>query len=72
MELSPVATGGFGGVSPPQTNLHAPRFAALNKLLQISCVCQIFKSQTPLHTDVKPPYWTLSGDDSGGTGIFVT
>jgi len=41
VELSPVATGLFGGVSPPQTNFHAPRFEVLNRLLQISWVCQI-------------------------------
>jgi len=70
VELSPVATGGFGGVSPPQTNLHASRVEVLNTLLQISWVCQILKCQVPLHTDVKPPYWRLSSDDSGGTAYF--
>jgi len=34
--LSPVATGGFGEVSPPQTNLHAPQFEVLKRLLQIN------------------------------------
>jgi len=33
---------------------------------------EFFKLQNvrPLCTDVKPPYWRLSGDDSGGTAHF--
>jgi len=52
-EHSPVATEGFGGLSPPNWNIIINQWSFVN-----------FWNIKPPCTNVKPPYWKRSGDSS--------
>jgi len=64
-----VATGGFDGLSPPQTKLH--QYQSVEFLLN-------FQNVKPPCTHERPRYWWLSGDGSGpavcrpGASFFTT
>ena len=67
---SPVVTGGFGGLIPPYKSPR-PQIELKYETLYVSGIlCQTWMS-SPLHerkaprTNVKPPYWRLSGNGSG-------
>ena len=63
---SPVATGVFGGLSPPQTKLQATPNWNLKLYRSVSNLNEFLsKKSSPPRTDVNPPNWRLSGDCSG-------
>ena len=58
----PSPRGGFVGFTPPQTKLQAHQIEIWNTINHWN-FCQILMSSPPC-TNVKPPYWRLSGDGS--------
>jgi len=66
---SPVATGGFGGLSPPNKALRPPKLE--RETQYISGVMVNFITSSPPHKckappqNCKAPYWKLSGNGSG-------
>ena len=68
-KISPVATGGFWGLSP-QTKLQSPinwntkHYMSVEFLLIFRVSSPPAHTQSPPRRNAKPPYWKLSGDGS--------